>query len=110
MKIWNDEEVKELFGEVENCKHGQTALKNAFCLHAKKYKRKPNSVRNYYYHEVENLKNDGARCKNLNIDLSKHDKTHFKNFDKTRTKKGIYPSRRKLTFKNKRKDSFSKKA
>lgn len=83
MKIWNDEEVKVLFGEVENCKHGQTALKNAFCLHAKKYKRKPNSVRNYYYHEVENLKNDGARCKKLNIDLSKHGKTYFENFDKT---------------------------
>lgn len=80
MKIWKDEEVKDLFKEVESCKHGQTALKNAFCLHAKKYKRKPNSVRNYYYLEVENLKNDHARCKKLDIDLSNHDKTHFQNF------------------------------
>ena len=77
MKIWNDEEVKNLFAFVEEQKGENGALRIAFSLHAKKYKRKPNSVRNYYYKEVENLKKDAKRCKKLQIDIKKHTKTHF---------------------------------
>ncbi len=83
MKSWNDKEVKALFCAVENCKANGTSLKGAFSAHAKSFKRKPNSVRNYYYHEVDNLVSDAERTKRLNIDLSKHSKTHFKGFDKT---------------------------
>lgn len=82
MKCWNDEEVKALFCEVENCKTKQKALREAFVLHAQKFNRKPNSVRNYYYHEIDNLKKDEIRNKKLQVDLSKHIKTHFQNFDK----------------------------
>lgn len=82
MKIWNDEEVKSLFQKVEKCKNQKESLLQAFAEHAKKYSRKPNSVRNYYYHEVDNLQADKMRAAKLRIDVEKHKKAHFKNFDK----------------------------
>ena len=82
MKIWDDKEVKALFSKVENLKQNKEPIVLAFSEHAKLFSRKPNSVRNYYYHEVDNLCSDQARAKKLGIDLSKHNKTHFKNFDK----------------------------
>ncbi len=81
MKIWNDAEVKNLFSLVEEHKNNRQPLRIAFAIHAKKYKRQPNSVRNYYYKEVEELKNDSKRCKKLQIMLEKHAKTHFVPFD-----------------------------
>lgn len=81
MKIWSDIEVRDLFVEVENCKQGSGSLRLAFANHADKYKRKTNSVRNYYYKEVDNLKNDKERCLRLKIDISKHEKNHFSEFD-----------------------------
>ena len=82
MKNWNDNEVKSLFSTVEKCKEENNSLVFAFSEHAKKFNRKPNSVRNYYYHEVDNLTNDSKRCKSLEINLEKHDKSHFVCFDK----------------------------
>lgn len=82
MKIWRDEEVKSLFDSVEKCKSCQISLKKAFVEHAGKFGRKPNSVRNYYYHEVDNLKVDKTRCDRLLIDISKHNKISFENFEK----------------------------
>lgn len=80
MKIWNDEEVKALFRGVEECKFAKEPLRLAFAAHADKYSRKQNSVRNYYYKEVENLKKDVLRCKKLEISLEKHQKTYFEHF------------------------------
>ncbi len=82
MKIWSDGEVKALFKEVESVKADGLSLKEAFLSHAQRYGRKQNSVRNYYYHEVDNLLGDAGRCKRLGIDISVHDKTHFESFDK----------------------------
>lgn len=73
--IWENNEVKELFSVVEDYKEKNKSLREAFALHAEKYGRKPNSVRNYYYHEVDNLKADGKRLRNLGINLDKHNKT-----------------------------------
>ena len=87
MKLWNDDEVKSLFNEVEYCKNNQQALRMAFVLHAKKFKRKPNSVRNYYYKEVDNLASNEKRCKSLGIELEKHQKTHFVAFDEKEEEK-----------------------
>lgn len=81
MKIWKDNEVKSLFCEVEKCKSERKSLKFAFEAHATKFGRKPNSVRNYYYHEVDNLAKDQARNERLGVELSQHAKMHFKNFD-----------------------------
>ncbi|MCI8555070.1 MAG: hypothetical protein HFI85_00645 [Clostridia bacterium] len=73
--IWNNSEVKELFERVEDYKDKNKSLKLAFVAHAEKFGRKPNSVRNYYYHEVDNLKVDGKRLQKLGIDLKRHSKT-----------------------------------
>ncbi len=77
MKIWNDEEVKSLFALVAEQKAAGGALRVAFSLHGKKYRRQPNSVRNYYYKEVENLKTDNKRCQKLGVEIEKHAKNHF---------------------------------
>ena len=82
MNIWNDDEVKSLFMEVENVKNSGLALREAFEKHAKKFMRKANSVRNYYYHEVDNLEKDNERANRLNIDLDKHTKNKLIPFTK----------------------------
>lgn len=73
--IWDNSEVKELFDVVEDYKTKNKSLKLAFALHAQKYGRKPNSVRNYYYHEIDNLKSDDERLEKLGINLQLHKKT-----------------------------------
>lgn len=78
--IWKNEEVKDLFKTVEEIKNSNKSLRVAFARHAAKYSRKPNSVRNYYYHEVDNLKDDKTRLKQIGIDLSKHEKNEIKYF------------------------------
>ena len=87
MNIWNDEEVKSLFLEVENTKKAGHALREAFVKHAEKFKRKANSVRNYYYHEVDNLEKDSKRMQRLEIDLSKHTKNKLVPFTKEQEEK-----------------------
>ena len=72
---WSNQEVKELFNQVEQTKKSGRPLKDAFIAHAERYTRKPNSVRNYYYHEIDQLGNDLNRLKKLGIDLEKHKKT-----------------------------------
>ena len=78
--IWSNSEVKELFNIVEQAKHDNMPLRRAFSMHAEKYSRMPNSVRNYYYHEIDNLKSDEKRAKKLGIDISKHQKNNIQYF------------------------------
>ena len=78
--IWKDKEVKDLFATIEEIKRKHKPIKDAFVLHAEKYKRKPNSVRNYYYHEIDNLNSDNERLKKLNINLKLHSKNEMKFF------------------------------
>ena len=84
--IWENEEVKSLFSTVEEEKSQNKSLRFAFAMHAHKYRRKPNSVRNYYYHEIDNLKNDAVRLKKIGVDLSKHEKYEIKYFSKEEEK------------------------
>lgn len=72
--IWDNNEVQALFNEVEECKNKNRSLREAFIAHAKKYNRQPNSVRNYYYHEVDSLGKDVKRLKKLGINLDMHKK------------------------------------
>mgnify|MGYP001622897872 CR=1 FL=1 len=85
--IWSDEEVKSLFNTVEEKRGKGESLKNAFSMHAQKFHRKGNSVRNYYYHEVDNLQKDDARRTRLNIDLKKHIKNRLVPFSKEQEEK-----------------------
>lgn len=80
--VWQDNEVKELFKIVEKTKEERKPLKEAFLLHAQNFRRKANSVRNYYYHEVDNLVDDETRRKRLGIDLSRHLKNKLIPFSK----------------------------
>lgn len=84
--LWQDKEVKDLFSYVEDVKKNNQPLKNAFILHAKKYGRQPNSVRNYYYHEVDNLISDKKRAGKLNIDLKNHTKSEINYFSESEKK------------------------
>ena len=78
--IWDGKEVKKLFQTVEKCKEKNLPIKEAFVSHARAFARKPNSVRNYYYHEVDNLSKDSTRCQKLGINLSLHGKTDITYF------------------------------
>lgn len=75
--IWEENEVKQLFCAVEKCRQENKPIKEAFSQHAKLFARKPNSVRNYYYHEIDNLWRDKARADKLNINLTLHQKANI---------------------------------
>lgn len=85
--IWENNEVKELFTVVEDFKLKNKSLREAFAAHAEKYGRKPNSVRNYYYHEVDNLKDDKIRLQKLGINLENHNKTSIVYFSQEEEEK-----------------------
>lgn len=83
--IWKDEEVKSLFKQVEDVKLSGKPTRQAFDMHAKKYGRQNNSVRNYYYAELSRLEQDEARRELLGIDLKKHQKTGHGTFSEEET-------------------------
>ena len=85
--IWDNEEVKTLFYEVEKVKEENKPLKIAFESHAKKFARKPNSVRNYYYHEIDNLERDKERLKAIGVNLENHRKSEIKYFSQDEEKR-----------------------
>lgn len=83
--LWKDNEIKMLFDEVEKSKKESQPVRKAFENHAVKFNRKPNSVRNYYYAEIDRLKNDADRLNSLDIDLKLHEKlkrNYFSNEEK----------------------------
>lgn len=77
---WKDEEVKKLFDYVELYKSKGESLTNIFLSFAKQTNRMPNSVRNYYYHELNNLIENSKRREKLKIDISLHKKIDQKEF------------------------------
>lgn len=85
--LWENKEVKDLFDSIERIKREGQPLRKAFMEHARKYSRQPNSVRNYYYHEIDNLEEDKVRLKNLGIDLDKHKKNSIQYFSKEEEEK-----------------------
>ena len=62
---WTDEEVIKLFRFIEDGKKQNHNLSGMFSLYAKLTNRKPNSVRNYYYAELNELENNKERRKNF---------------------------------------------
>ena len=77
---WKDEEVKKLFMFVQTHKTKGECLTNIFFDFAKQTNRMPNSVRNYYYAELNNLIENKNRRDRLNIDISLHKKIDPKEF------------------------------
>lgn len=84
---WKEEEVKSLFECMEKTKKNNKSLLDGFREFAKKSKRKTNSIRNYYYLEVENLKNNRERVKKLGINLSAHNIQNPAKFSPDETEK-----------------------
>ena len=84
---WKDEDVKKLFNFIESGKQKSQNLSGLFSLFAKLTKRKPNSVRNYYYQELNELETNQKRRQKLGIDLTKHQKCEQKEFSLSETEK-----------------------
>lgn len=84
---WKDSEVKKLFNCIEKIKEKNGSLLDGFKDFAKKTKRKTNSIRNYYYLEVEDLKTDPERVKKMGIDLAIHNVQNPDRFSKEETEK-----------------------
>ena len=82
---WTDEEVVRLFRFIEDGKKQNNNLSGMFCLYAKLTNRKPNSVRNYYYAELNELENNKERREKLGIDISLHQKVEQKEFTEDET-------------------------
>ena len=83
---WTNTEIKTLFDMVENYKQKNIPLLKVFDDYAKQFGRKRNSVRNYYYEELNELKNNEEKRKLLNINLSLHEINDVKNFSSEETK------------------------
>ncbi len=82
---WKDEEIKKLFSVVESGKEKSKSLIECFSEFAKISGRKKNSIRNYYYHELNRLQSDTKRCKKLGINLKNHTIANFENFSSEET-------------------------
>lgn len=80
MNNWNKEEIKALFDLVENFKTQNKTRIDAFTLHAQKYNRKPLSVRNFYYKQVDQFLQDKALKQQMDINLQKHQKNNYAKF------------------------------
>ena len=78
--IWKDEEVYTLFKFVEKFKTNNQPLLKAFELFANEYKRKKNSVRNFYYLKLKEFEKNPILAQKLNINLIAHTKTEQKFF------------------------------
>ena len=86
---WKDEEIKKLFGFVEEGKQKHLSLLSIFKNYAEMTKRKPNSVRNYYYVELGQLQNDKSKCQRLGINLKNHEKIKQTPFDEKEEKEVV---------------------
>jgi hypothetical protein len=84
---WKESEVKKLFDCMAKTKKNNKSLLDGFREFAKKSKRKANSVRNYYYLEIDNLKKDPQRAKKLGIDISIHNVQNAEKFSDEQTEK-----------------------
>lgn len=69
---WDNEEVKTLFKFIEIKKSEGVPLVDAFSQYAECTFRHKNSVRNFYYKELESLQKDKFKAQSLGIDLNNH--------------------------------------
>lgn len=84
---WDKQEIKKLFSHIEQCGVKGMTLTKAFESYSDISGRKPNSIRNYYYAELENLQRNEGQRKKLNIDLTLHKKTNPNFFSENETTK-----------------------
>ena len=80
--MWTMINIKDLFLLVEDYKNKNFSLNKAFEDFAIKNNRKTDSVRNFYYKQVDFFNKNKIFAQKLNIDLDKHDKKEIKKFSK----------------------------
>lgn len=86
-KFWKDDEVKDLFNIVKEIRSHNKPISFAFVLHANKYNRHHNSVKNYYYFELKHIYNDTLRQKWLGININDFEYQQHNFFDDSQTKR-----------------------
>lgn len=82
-KPWTDEKIKHLFNYVEENKNRNICLVKIFKNYAAITNKKPNSIRNYYYNQIEHFCLNPNLAKKLNINLNLHKVKQISHFSKT---------------------------
>ena len=87
-KPWSDEKIISLFTFIEEKKKQNINLISCFSEYAKIVNKKPNSIRNYYYNQIEYFNSQPNLATRLNIDLNLHKAkkiNHFSQNDENKT-------------------------
>lgn len=79
-KPWNNERVKNLFSFVEEEKQKHKSLMQIFEEYARLTNTKRNSIRNYYYNQIEYFNLHPEIAKQLNINLNIHKAKNISHF------------------------------
>ena len=79
-KPWKNERIKDLFNFVENGKKEFKSLIEIFDEYAKNSNTKKNSIRNYYYNQIEYFNLHPEFAKQLNINLEIHKAKNISHF------------------------------
>lgn len=79
-KSLNEKQIKQLLETVEECKQKNKPLLWAFEEIAKKFGRKKNSIRNFYYQFISRAEKEESLKEKYNINLEKHIKQNFSKF------------------------------
>ena len=83
---WSKKEILKLFSNIEKAKEENNSLISVFKSVAKTLKRKPNSIRNFYYQQVKKFKEDSSLANNLKINMENHKVLKSKKFSYQETK------------------------
>lgn len=97
-ETWNKKEVNALFTGVEKCKAENKGLLLAFEQHAKKYGRKRDSVRNFYYAARSEFSTNPLYAAKYAVDMKAHalsEQRHFSSSDAITLFESIEQQRKK---------------
>ena len=81
-KPWNNERIKHLFSFVEEKKKMHLSLIKIFDEYAMLTNTKKNSIRNYYYNQIEYFNLHKDQAKQLGVDLNFHKAKEISHFSK----------------------------
>ncbi len=84
-KPWTEEKILHLFNFVETEKNKNVCLVKIFKDYAILTNKKPNSVRNYYYNQIEHFNLNPEFAKKLNVNLQLHKAKQISHFSQTET-------------------------
>ena len=71
---WTKSEICKLFSMVAECRSNHQPIMQAFTIFAKRFYRKPLTVRNFYYNKLKEFESSPLLCKEFDINLNFHKK------------------------------------